>query len=204
MPPSPPILVLGTHNRGKVRELIDLLAPAGLTVQSLADFPRTADVDETGDSFAANAALKAAAQARALGVWVLGEDSGIVVDALGGRPGIFSARYAGPEATDDDNNRLLLEELANAPLDRRTAHYACSIAIADPTGTIRAESTGHCHGRIRFEPAGGAGFGYDPLFEIVEYHRTFGQLGQAVKRVLSHRARAVEMLLPALSALLAD
>ncbi len=172
-----------------------------MVVQSLADFSSRLDVDETGDSFAANAALKAAAQARHLGAWVLGEDSGIAVDALAGRPGIYSARFAGPDATDQANNERLLAELADTPPPRRTAHYVCSLALSDPAGAIRAECRGRCTGRIRYEPSGAAGFGYDPLFEIVEYHRTFGELGEAVKRVLSHRARAVEKLIPQLAIL---
>ncbi len=195
-------LVLGTHNRGKVRELVDLLQPLGLRIQSLADFPQALEVEETGDSFVANARLKAASQTRYLGAWVLGEDSGIAVDALGGAPGIYSARYAGPAATDEQNNARLLDELRDTPLEQRTAHYVCQLALADPTGAIRAESVGLCRGRIRFEPAGSAGFGYDPLFEVVEYHRTFGELGEAVKAVLSHRACAVASFLPLVAALL--
>lgn len=191
-------LVLGTHNRKKARELAELLAAVGPPIKSLADFPNAVDVEETGDSFAANARLKAAAQARHLGAWVLGEDSGLVVDALGGAPGVYSARYGGPRATDAQNNQRLLAELADTPLAKRGAHYECHLALSDPGGTIRAESTGQCYGRIRFEPAGAAGFGYDPLFEIVEFHRTFGELGEAVKSLLSHRARGVEKLIPRL------
>jgi XTP/dITP diphosphohydrolase len=197
MPQAAP-LVLGTRNQGKVVELIELLAPLPLSIRSLPDFPDAIAVEETGDSFAANAALKAAEQARHLNAWVLGEDSGIVVDALQGAPGIFSARYAGPGASDEQNNALLLNELGNTPLERRTAHYVCQLALSDPQGVIRAACGATCSGRIRFEPAGSAGFGYDPLFEIVEYHRTFGQLGESVKAVLSHRARAVEKLIPRL------
>jgi len=193
-----PLLVLGTGNRKKGLELIELLEPIGLGVQTLADFPNAIEVDETGDSFAANAQLKATEQARHLNCWVLGEDSGLVVDALKGAPGIYSARYSGPGATDESNNLHLLDELGKTPLERRTAHYVCHITISDPSGNVRAESEATCQGRIRFEPAGTGGFGYDPLFEIVEYHRTFGELGLAVKGILSHRARAVAAILPAL------
>jgi XTP/dITP diphosphohydrolase len=192
-PPHTP-LVLGTYNRKKLLELAELLAPLGCPLATLADFPQAIVVEETGDSFAANAALKASEQASHLGAWVLGEDSGLSVDALGGRPGVFSARYAGPAATDQQNNCLLLDELAAVPPDRRTAHYTCHVALSDPSGQIVARSEAYCRGVIRSEPAGTAGFGYDPLFEIVEYHRTFAQLGAAVKRVLSHRARAVAHL----------
>jgi XTP/dITP diphosphohydrolase len=202
MPPAAQ-LVLGTHNQGKVVELIELLAPLPLSIRSLADFPSALIVEETGDSFAANAALKAIEQAKELNAWVLGEDSGIVVDALQGAPGIFSARYAGPNATDEQNNERLLAELGQTPPERRTAHYVCQLAMSDPQGVIRATCGANCCGRILLEPAGSAGFGYDPLFEIVEYHRTFGQLGQSVKSVLSHRARAVEKLLSLLGELIA-
>ena len=189
-----PLLVLGTGNRKKGLELRQLLEPLGLRIQTLADYPSALAVDETGDSFAANAALKATRQARHLNRWVLGEDSGLVVDALGGAPGIFSARYAGPDATDPQNNEHLLAELGDTPPQRRTAYYVCHVTLADPEGNLRAESEAVCRGRIRREPAGSGGFGYDPLFEILEYHHTFGELGPAVKAVLSHRARAVEQL----------
>ena len=122
---------------------------------------------------------------------MLADDSGLEVDALGGAPGIYSARFAGPNATDDDNNRRLLEKLGDLPLERRTARYVCHVTVADPTGAVRAESHDTCRGRIRFEPAGTNGFGYDPYFEVVEYHRTFGELGPTVKRMLSHRSRAL-------------
>ena len=196
------LLVLGTGNRKKAAELVELLSPVGLRIQTLADDPQAIEVEETGDSFAANATLKAVEQARHLNAWVLGEDSGIVVDALGGAPGIYSARYAGPRANDAQNNARLLAELGNTPLERRTAHYVCQMVLADPSGKVRAECGAQCNGRIRFEPAGAAGFGYDPLFEIVELHRTFGELGEVVKSVLSHRARAVEKLIPRLMEIL--
>jgi XTP/dITP diphosphohydrolase len=195
------VLVLGTANRKKGAELVELLAPLGLTLKTLADFPQALDVEETGDSFRANATLKAFQQARHLHAWVLGEDSGLSVDALDGAPGIFSARYAAAKATDEQNNARLLEQMANVPEPRRTAHYVCHLVLSDPSGAVRAESAGTCQGRIRREPAGSAGFGYDPLFEIPEYHRTFGQLGENVKAVLSHRSRAIEHLLPQLVAL---
>lgn len=191
-----PILVLGTANRKKGLELAELVEPLGLAVRTLADFPQAISVDETGDTFAANAALKAAQQAKHLGHWVLADDSGLAVDALGGAPGVYSARYAGPQAGDEDNNRRLLAELADTPLERRTAHYVCHATLADPTGAIRAEAEDYCHGRILTEHRGANGFGYDPLFEVIEYHRTFGELSPAVKAALSHRARAMRQLLP--------
>jgi XTP/dITP diphosphohydrolase len=199
--PMSRLLVLGTRNRKKALELIDLLAPHGFELRTLADIPQAIEVTEDGETFAENAALKAARQATHLGRWVLGEDSGLSVDALGGRPGVCSARYSGENATDESNNRLLLDTLGDTPLERRTAHYTCHAALADPAGNIRAASEGICRGRIRTEPAGTAGFGYDPLFEIVEYHRTFGELGDTVKSVLSHRSRALRALVPRILAL---
>jgi XTP/dITP diphosphohydrolase len=189
-------LVLGTHNRKKRGELAELLVPFGFELRTLDEFPNAIEVEETGATFAENAALKATQQARNLNAWVLGEDSGLVVDALGGEPGVLSARFSGPEATDESNNRLLLARLAGVPLEKRVAHYVCHATLSDPAGQVQAESTGYCHGRIRFQGSGHGGFGYDPLFEIVEYHRTFGELGPAVKAALSHRARAVRALVP--------
>lgn len=191
-------LVLGTNNRKKGVELRELLEPAGFEPITLADLPGAIEVAETGDTFAANAALKACQQAKHLNRWVLGEDSGLAVDALGGAPGVYSARFSGPSATDNSNNHLLIQKLGDTPLEKRTAYYVCHATLSDPQGNIRAQSDGYCHGRIRFEPAGTNGFGYDPYFEIVEYHRTFGELGLTVKAALSHRARAIRQLIPAM------
>jgi XTP/dITP diphosphohydrolase len=197
----PRSLVIGTHNRKKGDELADLLRPLGFDIVTLDDVPNAIEVMEDGDSFAANAALKATQQAKHLGRWVLADDSGIAVDALGGAPGIYSARYAGPTATDEDNNRRLLDELKDVPLPKRTAHYVCHVSVADPGGALRAESEDVCRGRILFEPAGKNGFGYDPLFEVIEYHRTFGELGPQVKQALSHRSRALRAIVPKLVAI---
>lgn len=191
-----PPLFLGTHNQKKRAELMELLAPHGVLVRSLAEVESAISVVEDGDSFAENASKKATQQARHLKQWVLGEDSGLCVDVLGGAPGIYSARFSGNDATDQSNNQHLLEALGNVPPKNRNAHYVCHIALADPSGQIRAEHEALCRGRIRFELAGNGGFGYDPLFEIPEYHRTFGELGRAVKTALSHRARAMRGILP--------
>jgi XTP/dITP diphosphohydrolase len=193
-----PPLVLGTRNRKKGEELAELLGPCGFELVTLADLHEAIEIEETGETFAANAALKACEQARHLRRWVLGEDSGLVVDALGGEPGVYSARFSGPNATDQSNNELLLARLSNTPLERRAAHYVCHAVLSDPAGTIRVQSEGECRGRIRLAPAGSGGFGYDPLFEIVEYHRTFGELGPVVKACLSHRARAIRAIIPAM------
>jgi XTP/dITP diphosphohydrolase len=199
---SPSLIVLGTGNRKKGRELIRLFGPLGIELRTLADYPEAIDVVEDGDSFAANAALKATQQARHLGQWVLGEDSGLMVDALDGAPGVYSARFSGPGATDEKNNRLLLDRLGDLPPERRSARFVCHMTLSDPSGTIRAESEASCGGRILFAPRGSGGFGYDPLFEIIEYHHPFAELGPLVKSHLSHRSRAAGLLMPQLAALI--
>jgi XTP/dITP diphosphohydrolase len=201
---NPFTLVLGTHNAKKRFELDYLLRPLGIELKTLADFPQALSVAETGSTFQANAALKATVQAKHLKQWVLGEDSGLQVDALGGAPGIYSARFSGPAASDETNNECLLEKLAKVPLDRRTACYHCHFTLSDPEGIERINCFGRCFGRILFKPVGTAGFGYDPLFEIPEYHQTFSQLGDAVKSVLSHRARANRKFVPQLIELVRD
>lgn len=197
----PRLLVLGSRNRKKLGELAELLEPHGFVLKTLADFPEAIEVEESGQTFAENARLKATVQARHLGQWVLGEDSGLAVDALGSAPGIYSARFSGEDATDEKNNRLLLEKLKDVPLEKRTAHYVCSAALSDPAGNVRATSEGVCRGRILFDPAGSGGFGYDPLFEVVECHRTFGELSPAVKAVLSHRSRAMRAMAPQIASM---
>ena len=191
-------LILGTTNAGKLRELIELLAPHGIACRSLTGLTNAVTVEETGATFAENAALKATLQAQALGGWVLAEDSGLVVPALDGAPGIYSARFSGPNATDATNNALLLTKLGGMTGGRRAASYACHAALADPSGTVIATSSGVCGGFIAERAEGGGGFGYDPLFIVAEYHRTFGELSAAVKAVISHRARAMRGMLPAI------
>lgn len=197
-----PLLVVGTHNRKKGLELTELLIPHGVQVRTLADFPESIEVEETGASFADNARLKAQQQAMRLGRWVLADDSGIEVDALQGAPGVYSARFAGEPSDDSANNRLLLEKLAGLPPERRGAQYVAHISLADPTGAIRAEAHGVCRGRVIEAPSGANGFGYDPLFLVRELHSTFGELGPEIKRTISHRSRALRQILPDLLRLL--
>jgi len=192
------MLVLGTANRKKGIELADLFREVGVEIRTLADFSGIEPVEEDGGSFAANARLKAVGYALQIGHWVLADDSGLLVDAFPGEPGVLSARYSGAQANDASNNRLLLERLGNRPPEQRSAQFVCHIAVADPSGVVQAENEAACHGRILFEPRGECGFGYDPLFEIVEYHRTFAELGLATKSHLSHRARAAGRILPQL------
>jgi XTP/dITP diphosphohydrolase len=196
-------MVLGTGNAKKKAELQRLLAPyPQIQLTSLADYPDALEVEETGSTFAENAELKATVQARHLNRWVLAEDSGISVDALDGAPGIYSARFSGEQATDTSNNELLLEKITGVPYEKRTAFYTCHMALSDPHGVIHIRCEDQCHGRILTAGRGSGGFGYDPLFEIPEYHATFGELGSSVKSVLSHRARANRKFVPLLLALM--
>jgi len=197
-----PQIVLATRNAKKCREMEALLQPHGIEVRNLDDYPQAPEVAETGTTFAENAALKAGQVAAALGRWTLADDSGIEVDALNGRPGVYSARYAGPEADDEQNNDKLLRELENVPDERRTARYVCHLALADPSGEIRESVQEYCRGRILRERQGDGGFGYDPLFHIPEYHRTFGRIGPTLKNAISHRARAFQKIVPPLVQLL--
>jgi XTP/dITP diphosphohydrolase len=192
----PPVLVLGTRNRKKREEIAEILGDLPLHLEDLTRWPQAPEVVEDGATFEANACKKAAELARALKQWVIGEDSGLVVPALGGRPGVFSARYAGRQGNDEANNDRLLAELAPFPDDRRAAYYVCTAALADPSGNVQAVTEGRCHGVITRERRGTGGFGYDPLFLISEYHRTFGELSSRVKHSLSHRARALAQLRP--------
>ena len=191
-------LVLGTHNAKKLVELREWLPQQRVRLTSLAELSDAIEVEEDGETFTANAVKKASEQAKHLGAWVLAEDSGLSVDALGGRPGVHSARYAGEHGDDEANNDKLLEQLAGVPEDRRGAHYTCCLCLARPDGSIALQASGTCSGRIATERHGSAGFGYDPLFAIPEYHRTFGQLGATAKRALSHRSRALRRMMPQL------
>jgi XTP/dITP diphosphohydrolase len=173
-----------------------------LRMSTLADFPDAHDVAEDADTFDGNARKKAAETARALGCWVLADDSGLAVDALGGAPGVLSARYAGTHGDDEANNRKVVEALKAVPDLDRGAAFVCALALSDPSGAIRLESTGSCRGRITRQPRGRNGFGYDPLFLIPEYHQTFGELSVLVKHQLSHRSRAFARLRPALDRLI--
>ena len=195
---EPRRVVLATRNRKKLAEMAALLAPHGIQVAGVAEFADVPEVNEDGETFADNAAKKAAESAIHLREWTIGEDSGLTVEALGGAPGVYSARYSGPGADDDRNNDKLLVELADVPDDQRTARYVCHVAVSDPQGSIPLRVEASCRGRITRERRGTNGFGYDPLFLIPEYHRTFGELDPVVKQHLSHRARAFERLIPQL------
>lgn len=194
-------LVIGSGNAHKILELREWLPPNRFTLTSLAELPAAIEVDETGKTFVENARLKAVEQAKHLQRWVLAEDSGLEVDALGGKPGVLSARFAGKHGDDAANNLLLLEQLRDVPDSKRTAAFRCFVCVASPDGSVEIEVDDACRGVIAHSETGGGGFGYDPLFIIPEYHLTFAELGMAVKNVLSHRSRALRRLMPQLIAL---
>ena len=190
----PTILVLGTRNAKKRREIEEILGDLPLTLHDLSQHPAAPEVVEDGKTFEANARKKAVETARAIGQWVLGEDSGLVVPALNGRPGVYSARYAGTQGNDAANNAKLLAELAPRRPEDRAAYYVCTAALADPQGEVHAVVEGRCHGVIVADHRGDGGFGYDPYFLIPEYHKTFGELSARVKHALSHRGKALGKL----------
>lgn len=183
-------LVIASNNAHKVREIKAILQDRFAGIQSMAEAGLDLEVDETGETFEANAVLKAVAVARAAGCWALADDSGLCVDALGGAPGVYSARWSGKG--DQGNNDKLLDEMAGK--ENRAARYACAMALADPDGfTLTAE--GYCEGAIGHEPRGKRGFGYDPLFLVDEFDCAMAELPDEVKNSISHRKRALEALI---------
>lgn len=186
-----PSLLLGTRNAGKVREIETILGGVPWRIRSLDEFGDIEVPAETGDTYAENAIIKARFYARATGLCALADDSGLEVEALGGAPGVYSARYAGAGASDADRRTLLLSELAIVPAEQRKARFVCVVAIALPDGAVLSTSEGTCAGKIIFEPRGDGGFGYDPLFVPDGFDQTFAELSDTIKNQLSHRARAL-------------
>ena len=191
------LIVLGTRNPKKLEEIAQILGDLqteGLEFADLTRFPQAPEVAEDGSMFEANARKKASELAMALSQWVLGEDSGLVVPALHGRPGVQSARYSGKHGDDAANNAKLLAELSPLPEDHRAAYYVCSLALADPQGQIQSVVQGHCHGMITRELRGSGGFGYDPLFLIDSLGKTTAELEPDEKHQISHRGKALRRL----------
>lgn len=184
-------LLLGTRNPGKVKEIVSILEDSGWSFYSLQEFEHVGSPEESGETYADNAILKARFYARATGMWTLADDSGLEVEALGGGPGVYSARYAGENASDADRRVLLLSELAKTNDSGRRARFVSVVAIASPDGVVLNESEGICEGTIAGAPRGDGGFGYDPLFIPDGYEQTFAELPEEVKNHISHRARAL-------------
>jgi XTP/dITP diphosphohydrolase len=185
-------LLVATNNPGKIREYDDLLAGLRLDLCGLAEVGLDTDVEETGQTFAENALLKALAYGRASRLLTLADDSGLEVVALGGAPGVYSARYAGKGASDADRYRKLLAALEGVPWEKRAARFRCVIALAWPDGRVETFE-GQCDGVIAFEPRGTNGFGFDPVFYMPEHGCTMAELPTEVKNRVSHRARAAAL-----------
>jgi len=185
-------LLVATNNKGKVRELSQLLNDFPLRLRLLDEFSNIDEAEETGETFAENATIKALHYSAHTRLLTLSDDSGLVVDALGGAPGVRSARYAGREATYAERMSKLLGELDATGNAERRARFVCVIAVADPSADTLHTFEGTCEGRIARAPRGTGGFGYDPLFIPDGHDRTFGELPREVKHTLSHRARALE------------
>lgn len=186
-----PRLLLATTNKGKIKEYRSLLSGIPYDILTPADCGITADVKEDGETYEQNALLKATAMASLSCLLTMADDSGLEVEALGGEPGVKSARYAGANKTDAERNAFLLAKLKEAPDIRRNAQFRCVIAIAEPNGKVEIFS-GSCQGLITTEPKGTQGHGYDPVFYIPELKKTMAELTMAEKNLISHRARAAE------------
>ena len=182
------IIVLATSNMNKLKEIRELLKDFPVTVKSLGDFGPMPEPVEDGATFDDNAYKKALHYAKVLGVPCLADDSGLVVEALDGRPGVYSARYAGPKATDGDNCEKLLGEMAGK--NNRVAHFVCVLSLATPAGPALTWE-GRCEGKILTERRGDAGFGYDPVFFFPEFGKTFAEVPMAEKNRVSHRGKAL-------------
>ncbi len=189
-----PTLILATRNQGKRREIQNLL-DSEIQVISLDAFPNAPKVIEDGETFEANAIKKAREIAKYTGLPALADDSGLVVDALNGAPGIYSARYAGEDATDKANNAKLIENMRDIPAKQRTAHFCCAMALASPDGRVQT-SEAIWKGRILTTPRGENGFGYDPLFYVPTRNATSAELSSDEKNRISHRGQALRAILP--------
>ncbi len=188
-------LLIATRNPGKIKELQAIFGHLPVRLLTLTEAGFAEDTPETGDTYAANALLKATAACRGTGLPTLADDSGLEVDALQGRPGLLSARYAGPTATDADRRAKLLAELAQMPDAPRTARFRCAMACVHPSSPERIVE-GVCEGQIAPAPAGTSGFGYDPIFFMPEFGCTMAELDEAIKNRVSHRARAAQKAKP--------
>lgn len=191
-------ILVATHNQGKVQNFVELLQVLDARLVTLDDAGVKVEIEETGSTFADNAILKATGYARQTGLLTIADDSGLEVDALDGRPGVHSARYGGSGLTPVDRYNLLLHEMQDVPLDKRTARFRCVIALAAPDGRLLGTAEGICEGLISHKPQGDGGFGYDPVFYVPDLDATLAQLTPRMKHKISHRGRAVQAIEPAL------
>jgi len=197
-------LLVATHNRGKVVEYSEMLAALDVVWLSLDDIGITLEVEETGDTFEANAILKSQTYAAETGLLTLADDSGLEVDALGGAPGIYTARYGGPGLTPKQRYEYLLANLHDVPWPLRSARFRCVISLAAADGTLLGTAGGLCEGLIATEAAGNGGFGYDPVFYLPDRQQTMAQLAPDEKHAISHRGRALQAIKPLMRKILQE
>ncbi len=193
MPKNQFQILVATSNVGKIRELGKLLTELPVSLRSLSEFPNISEVEETGGTFAENAVLKAKGYAIQTKVWSLADDSGLEVEALGGAPGVYSARYAGENTNYETKIAKLLNELEQTT--NRNARFACVMAISDEKGKIKFLAEGACNGKIALSPQGRNGFGYDPIFIPDGFEQTFGEISDEIKQKISHRAKATKKII---------
>jgi XTP/dITP diphosphohydrolase len=186
-------IVVATKNKGKAKEFEQLFSRYGIEVKTLLDFPAIPDIEETGETFEENAMIKAETVAKLINEYVVADDSGLAVDALDGRPGIYSARYAGPGKDDEANIDKVLKELEGVRQEKRTARFYCALALAGP-GVATITVSGTCEGMILYERKGSGGFGYDPIFYVPSENRSMAELSPERKNKISHRAEAMKQL----------
>lgn len=200
-------LLMATRNKGKVQELAELLEDLSVQILTLADFPHLGEVEETGQTFSENAAIKARYAATETGLITLSDDSGLEVDALNGKPGVYSARFAGEPSDDQRNNEKLLAMLQGVPAEQRTARFVCAMAVVLPRRGALPEifyTTGSCSGVILEEQRGKGGFGYDPLFYVPQLKKTFAELTLEEKNLISHRGQALREMVQILRPIYAE
>jgi XTP/dITP diphosphohydrolase len=188
-------ILIATKNNGKIRELKDFLADLPIRLRSLNEFADVVEAAETGATFAENAVLKAQSYGLQTGIWALADDSGLEVEALGGAPGIFSARYGGENTDYAEKIKKLLQELSETQDKERQARFVCAMAISNEKGEIKFLTEDVCHGKIALTPRGTNGFGYDPIFVPRNFEQTFGELPDETKRKISHRAKAINKII---------
>lgn len=190
---SPKNILIATSNKGKLKEVKSHLSSLDLNLRDLTEFPSLPQPEENGDTFTDNAIIKAKYYSAQTTLWSLADDSGLEVDALDGKPGVYSARYAGVEASDEERNNLLLSELIDVRENERTARFVCVLAFCSPDEELVKITKGVVEGRIAFESKGSNGFGYDPVFIPSGFSQTFGELSSDIKQKISHRAVALTL-----------
>jgi len=186
-------LIIATKNKGKAKEFVELFEPLGFRVKTLLDYPDAPDIEETGETFEENALLKAAGISNIFQKIVIADDSGLVIDALDGRPGVYSARYAGTKKDDEANIQKVLFEMKDVPEEKRTAHFHCTLALVVP-GKDPVMVEGTCNGLILTEKRGNNGFGYDPIFYLPHLKKTMAEITSEEKNRISHRGNAIRKL----------